>query len=390
MMKPKTPLTSLGASGLLALTTLCLTFYLWMFLHAETQLVVAALLVVAGLVVAGARRYGLMARVEQAGEMHVGQSRLWAVASVLILVVALHDSHFELLMICTVLLFTTACLGLTMQFGFTGIPNFAGAAFFGIGSYTTAVLAEHTAVPHLLILALSGVVAAAVGSLLILPVLRTRSHYTALVTIAFGILFKTFLEVNDTLGGPQGLHVPGMSVLGFEFNQGFELFGADVSFYVGYTLLALVICAAAYLVVDVLRRSWIGLSMDVVRTDETAAATFGLHIARWKVLSFILGNFMAGVAGSVYGMTTEFVAPNNFTFADSLLMVSIVILGGLGNSLGLIPAAIIVLVLPEKLQFIQEYRFLFYAALVIVILLFRPDGLIPRKTRLFFKERASA
>lgn len=390
MTNPSSHLSSGAATLLLALTALGLTFYLWLFLHAESQLSVALLLVAAGLIVAGARRFGLMARVEKAGELHVGQSRFWALASVLILVVALHDSHFELLMICTVLLYITACLGLTMQFGFTGIPNFAGAAFFGIGSYTTAVLAGHTAIPHLLVLLLAGGVAAVVGCLLILPVLRTRSHYTALVTIAFGIMFKTFLEVNDTLGGPQGLHVPGMTLFGYEFNQGFTVFGEDVSFYAGYTLLALVLCAAAYLAVDVLRRSWIGLSMDVVRTDETAAATFGLHIARWKVLSFILGNFMAGVAGSVYGMTTEFVAPNNFTFADSLLMVSIVILGGLGNSLGLVPAALIVLVLPEKLQFIQEYRFLFYAALVIVILLFRPDGLIPRKTRLFFKERAAA
>ncbi|MGH8810311.1 MAG: ABC transporter permease subunit, partial [Noviherbaspirillum sp.] len=95
------------------------------------------------------------------------------------------------------------------------------------------------------------------------------------------------------------------------------------------------------------------------------------------------------IAGSVYGMITGFVAPNNFTFADSLLMLSIVILGGLGNAVGLIPAAIIVLVLPEKLQFIQEYRFLFYAALVIAILLFRPDGLLPRKTRLFFSREAT-
>jgi ABC-type branched-subunit amino acid transport system permease subunit len=129
--------------------------------------------------------------------------------------------------------------------------------------------------------------------------------------------------------------------------------------------------------------------MDVVRTDETAAATFGLHIARWKVVAFTLGNFFAAVAGSVYGMMTSFVAPNNFTFADSLLMVSIVILGGLGNPAGLIPAAVIVLMLPEKLQFIQEYRFLLYAALVIAILLFRPDGLLPRKTRLFFHRESA-
>jgi ABC-type branched-subunit amino acid transport system permease subunit len=103
----------------------------------------------------------------------------------------------------------------------------------------------------------------------------------------------------------------------------------------------------------------------------------------------MMGNCFAGIAGSVYGMLTGFVAPNNFTFADSLLMLSIVILGGLGNAVGLLPAAVIVLVLPEKLQFIQEYRFLFYAALVIAILLFRPDGLLPRKTRLFFSQEAA-
>lgn len=374
----------------LGLTALTLTFYLWLFLVTKSQLGIAALLALAGVAIYLAKRSGLLERISQAGEAHVGQSRGWALLGLLLLLVALHDSDFDLLMICTVLLYGTVCLGLTMQFGFTGILNFAGAAFFGIGSYTAATLAIHTAIPHLVVLLLAGVMAAAIGCVLILPVLRTRSHYMALVTIAFGILFKTFLEVNDALGGPQGLQVPGMSLFGFEFNDSFSVLGIDVSFYMSYALISLVVFALAYLTVDVLRRSWIGLSMDVVRTDETAAATFGLHIARWKVLSFTLGNFMAGIAGGIYGMTGGFVAPNNYTFSDSLLMVSIVILGGLGNSLGLIPAAIIVLILPEKLQFIQEYRFLLFAALVIAILLFRPDGLLPRKTRLFFRSRAAS
>ena len=306
---------------------------------------------------------------------------------VLALVAAFYDSHFVLMMICAVLLYSTACMGLTLQFGFVGVANFAGAAFFGIGSYTTAVLATHTGLPQLANIAISGVVAAIIGSVLILPVLRTRGHYAALVTIAFGILFKTFIEVNDVLGGPQGLQVPGMQLFGHAFNDGFKLFGIEFSFYVSYVLLSLVICACAFVLVKALERSWVGLSMDVVRTDETAAATFGLHIARWKVIAFTMGNLFAGIAGSVYGMMVGFIAPNNFTFSDSLLLVSIAILGGLGNPVGLIPAAIIVLMLPEKLQFIQEYRVLLYAALVIAILLFRPEGLLPRKTRLFFSRK---
>jgi ABC-type branched-subunit amino acid transport system permease subunit len=290
---------------------------------------------------------------------------------------------------CAVMLYSTACLGLTVQFGYSGVANFAGAAFFGVGSYATAVLATHTGIPHLLIILISGLSAALIGSLLILPVLRTRGHYAALVTIAFGILFKTFIEVNDVLGGPQGLQVPGMELFGFKFSQGFTVFGLEISFYVSYAILSLITFGTIYGLVSALERSWVGLSMDVIRTDETAASTFGLHIVRWKVVAFTMGNFFAGVAGGLYGMISGFVAPNNFTFSDSLLMLSIVILGGLGNIAGLIPAAMIVLILPEKLQFIQEYRFLLFATLVILILLFRPQGLMPRKTRLFFRQEES-
>jgi ABC-type branched-subunit amino acid transport system permease subunit len=388
-MIDNTLLNRRGAPAVLALAAVALTGYLWLFLHAESQLAVALLMVAAGLLVVVGKKFGITARVELAGASRPGLARLWAVAAVLALVAAFHDAHFVVLMLCSVMLYTTACLGLTLQFGYAGVANFAGAAFFGIGSYATAVLATHTGLPHLLIIFIAGLVAAAIGSVLILPVLRTRGHYAALITIAFGILFKTFIEVNDVLGGPQGLQVPGMSLFGHGFNENFTVFGIEFSFYVAYALLSLVICGGTFVLVNALERSWIGLAMDVVRTDETAAATFGLHIARWKVVAFTLGNFFAAIAGSVYGMMTSFVAPNNFTFSDSLLMVSIVILGGLGNPIGLIPAAVIVLMLPEKLQFIQEYRFLLYAALVIAILLFRPDGLLPRKTRLFFNRETT-
>lgn len=374
---------------MLVIAALVLTTYVWMFLHAESQVAVAVMLVVASVLVVLSRRLGVTRKIEDSAVARPGLSRALAVLGGVVLIAAFHDSHFVLLMLCAVLLFSTACLGLTVQFGYSGVANFAGAAFFGIGSYATAVMAAHTAIPHLLVVVLSGLIAAAIGSVLILPVLRTRGHYAALVTIAFGILFKTFIEVNDVLGGPQGLQVPGMKLFGFAFNDGIRVPGVEISFYVAYALLSLFVFGGVYALVNALERSWIGLSMDVVRTDETAASTFGLHIARWKVIAFTMGNFFAGIAGSLYGMVSGFVAPNNFTFADSLLMLSIVILGGLGNMVGLIPAALIVLVLPEKLQFIQEYRFLLFASLVIVILLFRPQGLLPRKTRIFFSQESS-
>jgi ABC-type branched-subunit amino acid transport system permease subunit len=130
--------------------------------------------------------------------------------------------------------------------------------------------------------------------------------------------------------------------------------------------------------------------MDAVRLDQTASACFGLNIARWKITAFCAGNFFAGVSGALYGMMLGYIAPSNFTFGDSLIYMSIILLGGLGNAWGLALATSIVVVLPEKLQVIQEYRFLLYASLVIIMLMYRPEGLLPRNLRSYFSvERSS-
>ena len=287
-------------------------------------------------------------------------------------------------MLTKVMLFGLACLGLTLQFGFAGVVNFSGAAFFGIGAYTAAKLAGNALLPHLIVLLLGGLVAAAISSVLILPLLRTRGHYAALITVAFAILFKTLLELTDALGGPQGLKVPGIEILGWSFNSNIEI-GEDIelSFYVHYAVLALLLLAAGLLLVRRLERSWIGLSMDAVRIDEISAAVFGFEVARWKIFAFMLGNFLAGVAGAVYAMLTGFVAPASFTLSESLIFVSIVILGGIGNVAGVLPATALVVLVPEKLQVIQEYRFLLFSGIVILVLLFRPSGLLPRRLRAY-------
>jgi ABC-type branched-subunit amino acid transport system permease subunit len=321
--------------------------------------------------------------------LHNGETGKWpevlAILGVLALTYYFHEEHFVLLMLATVLFMSVVCFGLTIQMGYAGVVNFAGAAFFGIGSYAAAVLTKFDGLPDIFILVIGGLIAAAIGSLLILPVLRTRGHYAALVTIAFGILFKTFLEVNDVLGGPQGLKVAGLDLFGWKFNDNIEIGSLEISFYVNYVLLGLILFIIAFAVTRRLERSWMGLALDAVRLDEIAASTFGISPARWKILAFTLGNFLAGVAGAAFAMMLGFIAPNNFTLGDSLIMVSIVILGGLGNPWGVPIAAAIVIVLPEKFQVLQEYRFLLYAALVIVTLLVRPQGLLPRGMRMLPK-----
>lgn len=358
---------------------------LTLFLRLEAQWEIGLLALIAVAATVGAVRLGWLARLEVSCAAHPRFALGATLAAALAVCALLHDSHFELLMLATVALYVTACLGLTVQLGYAGVVNFAGAAFFGIGAYTAAVLLAHSALPHLLVLVAGGLLTGVIGSVLLLPMLRTRGHYAALITIAFGILFRTFLEVNDALGGPQGLKVPGLQLAGWSFNDPIPL-GAqgEASFYLGYTLLALLLATGTFVLVKRLERSWVGLSLDAVRSDETAAAAFGIDVAHWKIVAFTAGNFLAGIAGALYATMAGFVAPASFTFGDSLLMLSIVLLGGSGNPLGVIPAAVLVVVLPEKLQVIQEYRLLLFALLVILILRFRPDGLLPRRMRQYF------
>jgi ABC-type branched-subunit amino acid transport system permease subunit len=372
--KPPGRLPALGCAAVAAL-------YGILFLHAESQLAVGALLAAAAAGLALAARFGLVVRVRDSIAAHPTSFDAAAMAGVLAAAIVLRQQHFAMLMMATATLLMVAALGLTVQFGFAGVVNFAGAAFLGIGCYTAAVVTRYTDLPTILTVPLGGIAAALIGSILILPVLRTRGHYAALITIAFGILFKTFLEVNDALGGPQGMQVKPVVLFGWNVGRPLRIWDLSASFYFNYLMLALALLVICFALVRRLERSWIGLSLDAIRLDEVASACYGLAVARWKVFAFTLGNFLAGCAGALYGHVLGFIAPNNFTFADSLVLVSIVLLGGIGNVWGVTVAAAFVVILPEKLQIIQEYRFALYAVLVILILLFRPEGLLPRPLR---------
>lgn len=360
------------------------TVFVILLLRVEDQRAIIALLAVGIGAVVLANRLGWLIPVTRSFGERESALGLIAILAALVVCAVFHEDHFVLLLLCTVLLYTVATLGLNIQFGYAGVLNFAGASFFGIGAYTAAVLNQYTAVPRLLVLLIGGLMAALIGSLLLLPVLRTRGHYAAVVTIAFALLFKTFLEVNDVLGGPQGMQVPSMTMLGWSFNDNITLGNIQLSFYVSYFLMSLIILVLAFILVRRVERSWIGLNLDALRLDETAATCFGLNVVRWKITAFLLGNFLIGIAGTLHGMVVGFVQPNNYTFADSLVLVSILLLGGIGNPWGVIVATVIVVIVPEKLQAIQEYRFLLYAALVVMVLLFRPEGLLPRPVRTYF------
>src|ERR1043166_2671421 len=244
-----------GAAALALCTT-----YLIALLAVEKQSLIIGLLVLAIVAVLAANWLRWLTPVNRSFADR--EQALGALAIVAAFAVAafFHDDHFVLLLVCTVLLYTVATLGLNIQFGYAGVLNFAGASFFGIGAYTSAVLNAHTAIPHLLVLLIGGLIAALIGSLLLLPVLRTRGHYAALVTIAFALLLKTFLEVNDVLGGPQGLLVRGIKIYGWSFNENIEIGKISLSFYWSYFVVSMLLLVGAFVLVRRLERSWIGLN----------------------------------------------------------------------------------------------------------------------------------
>lgn len=356
--------------------------------HLDDQALLAGSLAVTAVGAWAAGRFGLVAAAEAGASENPATLRFALVAAAIGVLIFLRDDTFGLLMLTTVLVYVTICLGLTIQMGYAGLSNFAAAAFSGTGGYTVAMLDRTGVVPAPFMLLAGGLMAVVVGSVLILPVLRTRGHYAALTTLAFGVMFTVFLDASDALGGPQGVKLTGLSLFGWDFANDIHVGGLVIGFYANYVILAAVVAALAGLLVGLLDRSWIGVWLDVVRLDETAGAVFGVRVAFWKVLAFTLGNFLIGVAGGIYAETTAFIAPVNFQLGDSLMMVSIVILGGIGNRWGVLPAALLVVLLPEKLQFIQEYRLLLYALAVIFILVARPSGLLPRRSRRLATEAA--
>lgn len=350
---------------------------------AESQLYIGGLLcgAVALLVVSSVT--GVTDTLQSIFEERESWANILAVLSVLGLTAFFYEDHYILFILCTILLYGATVLGINIQLGYAGLINFSGAAFFGVGGYAAAMLSQHSALPPLLTLFIGGLLAAAVGSVLLLPVLRTSGHYSALVTLAFALLFRVFLQVNDTFGGAQGVDVGSFTLLGWDFSNDITLGDVDISFYVPYVLACLAVACGVFFFTRRLERSWIGLSLDSIRIDEVASGCFGINILRWKIVAFTLGNFIAGICGALYAMILGYISPANFSFSDSLLLLSILLLGGVGNIWGTLVATAIVVVIPEKFQVIQEYRFLIYSSLVLLMIIYRPVGLFPRKKRVY-------
>ena len=246
--------------------------------------------------------------------------------------------------------------------GYTGQFSLGHAGFMAVGAYTAAVITNQFGELNPILSGavflgalLAGGLAAALGGLLVgIPTLRLRGDYLAIVTLGFGEIIRVILQNMDKVGGARGLSVM------HGWTNFFWAFGfAAVTVYV----------------VTALVHSTYGRGFIAVRDDEVAASAMGINPTRYKVTAFVVGAFFAGIAGGLYAHSKQFITPGGFNFMQSITFVVMVILGGMGNTVGVIIAAVLLTLLPEFLRPVAEYRMIIYSLLLIILMLARPQGL---------------
>jgi len=281
-------------------------------------------------------------------------------------------------------LYAILALGLNFQLGSTNVVNFATAASYGIGAYTSALLAVHFHVSFWLGLVISGCVASLFGLILGIPCMKTKDYYLSLVTIAFGLIVYVLLINFSWTGGPNGVpNIPPPSLLGHSFREPIRLLGFVLPGQSNFFYLTVALVAGALLVAHRLHQSRVGLTWNAIREDEIAARCQGIDVTWYKILAFCIDAFFGGVTGTVYAHYIGFISPENFAFIVSVVVVTMVILGGMDNVFGVIIGAVLLTVLPEKFRAFEDFRLLMYGIVVVAMLMFRPQGLFPQKLRAY-------
>ncbi len=285
--------------------------------------------------------------------------------------------------------FAVAAIGLNVVVGLAGLLDLGYVAFFGVGAYVGALLSNaalttvHFHVPFLFVVLLGGCVAAVFGLVIGTPTLRLRGDYLAIVTLGFGEIFRITANNWDGLTrGPNGISgIPDLAAAGFDFGESHALFGVTLPGFANYYFVELVLIAGAILVFTRLNDSRIGRAWVAIREDEVAAAASGIDTIRLKLMAFAIGAFLAGCAGTVNAHVTTQVSPDSYTFLESILLVAAVVLGGMGTVPGALLGSTMLFVLPEKLRSFQDKRLLLFGAALILVMRFRPEGLVPSKRR---------
>lgn len=269
-------------------------------------------------------------------------------------------------------LYTILALGLNIVVGLAGLLDLGYVAFYAIGAYSYGILNTAIGLPFWPALLIGALLAALTGMLLGMVTLRLRGDYLAIVTLGFLMIVHLVLNNWDEVTrGPNGiLGIKSPSVPGFVFSE-------PIHFY----YLILVLAAFAIFIIDRINNSWIGRAWVAIREDEIAASVMGINVTGMKILAFALGACWAGVAGVFFAGRYGFISPESFTFFETVLVLSMVVLGGMGSILGVIIGAALLIILPEIFRGFQDYRMLAFGGAIVLMMIFRPQGLIGNPRR---------
>ncbi|MDI6801567.1 MAG: hypothetical protein QMD01_05885 [Thermodesulfovibrionales bacterium] len=276
----------------------------------------------------------------------------------------LKDYYLDVLIISGI--YILLALGLNIIVGFAGLLNLGFAAYYAIGAYAYAIANTKFGLGFWPSLPLSAMFAAIAGLIVAVPALRLRGDYLAIVTLGFGEIVRLVLNNWDSLtNGPNGItEIAPPSLFGFSLGK------LQHYYYIVFVFVLL-----SVFIIRRVELSRIGRAWKAIRENEIAASSTGINATKYKLYAFIFGTFWAGIAGILFAAKMRFVSPESFTFMESVLMLSMVILGGIGNIYGVVAGAFILALLPEVLRGVHDYRMLILGIGLVLLMLFRPQGL---------------
>lgn len=299
---------------------------------------------------------------------------LAALAAVMI-IMPMVSSFYQTNIMISALLYVMLALGLNIVVGLAGQLVLGYVAFYAVGAYAYGLLHQFFGFGFWMCLPIGGFVAVIFGLALGFPVLRLRGDYLAIVTLGFGEIVRLALQNWTSLtGGPRGVSdIPRPGLFGMQMDINTS------TTYVYYLVLVAVVITIV--VISRLKNSRVGLALQALREDEIACEAMGIDIMRVKLSAFALGSCWAGFAGVIFAAKTTYINPSSFTFMESAMILSMVVLGGMGSITGVAIAAFILILAPEYLRAFSEYRMLIFGAIMVIMMIFRPQGLISGERR---------
>ena len=305
------------------------------------------------------------------------------VVSIMALAFPFVFSLYQTNIMITAMIYVLLGLGLNIVVGVAGLLDLGYAAFYCVGAYSYALLNYHFGFGFWSVLAVGAGLAALFGIILGFPVLRLRGDYLAIVTLGFGEIIRLIMENwNEFSFGPSGIaNIPRPGFFGVEMNI------EQVTIYVYFLMIGMSLFTI--FVVNRLQDSRIGRAWIALREDEVACQAMGIDKRKTKLMAFALGATWAGFAGVIFAAKTTFINPASFTLWESINILCVVVLGGMGSIVGVIVGAFVLILLPEYLRFLSEYRILAFGAVLVVMMVFRPGGIVETVRRTYqYKETA--